>query len=263
MKLARLLESFEDIGIPYLESLIEEHPDASLQFLMNERNKHENALVASNGISVECNPSHIETLDAIDPSFHYLFDPYLCNPNLFKLIEIFNHLNIMRAEYLYNDNLNLADPNICIKTVHKFMSNINSHPEMEKYHRLRENNKTFQRKVGRIKGSKYLLKLCGFIHIESSSIFLFESTTNTECIQIIVQFLNEYMRHSKIRILPRAQADIKKQNEENIIETKENEQNEEKEAMSKEDIVRYHRLKNFGNTFHHSTKVSKSQIKTF
>ena len=28
--------------------------------------------------------------------------------------------------------------------------------------------------------------------------------------------------------------------------------------MSKEDIVRYHRLKNFGNTFHHTTKVSKS-----
>eukprot|EP01084_Bolivina_argentea_P151303 264111_1 len=254
LKLARLIETFNDIDISFVESLIEHNPNASLKYLIQQCKNHQNninndsnnesntCMISSEAVCIGCDAEHIETLDNIQYSFHYLFDQYISNTYLFKLIDIFHHLTIMREEYKYN-NQNINQLNICIKTIYNFMNNIYKNPNKEKYRRIRESNQTFQRKVGQIQGSKLLLTLCGWIYIQMdkhnknngsySSIYLFESSTSIDFIESVVQFLNQYMKHPKILILPRDKKDLNniiskyesKEDTQIIIETTESKSN--------------------------------------
>eukprot|EP01083_Nonionella_stella_P184551 670429_1 len=214
---------------------------------------------------------HIDTLDNIPAPFHYLFDAYLANAYIFKLIDLFNHLTIMREEFEYN-NQDIYRLNVCIKTVYKFMHNISTHPDKEKYRRIRESNRTFQKKIGQVKGSQLLLKLCGWVYIEMdktnqqngsySSIYVFESSITIEFIECVVEFLNEYMKHPNIRIIR-----IHQKNVNNVTditcaedtETKEDVPSKPIGPITKADIVRKHRLKNFGDVQSLSTKIAKSK----
>ena len=152
------------------------------------------------------NASH-SLLNALPQRYHQYFQQHLNHADISKIIDIHSHLSLMYEQYKmqygeehsnYNQ-IKMGELRGCIQMVYKLMSNIHRSPNEDKYRRLRESNKAFQRKIAHIEGGKLLLALCGWDHIEDGAdtnndgMYIFNSSLTTSWIQMVVEFMAFYV----------------------------------------------------------------------
>lgn len=217
LKIANLLSIFEDINQSFIEQLIIDNPNDSLSQLIDKCLQHKqqhssqtnnnendiNSMISE--IPSSLNACYFDDdiiLEDIESKFHILFKPYSFTPQIPKLIEIFHHLTAMK------ESSDIQSFIKAVETQHKLLSNIYQSPNNEKYRRIRESNKLFQKRFSFIEGSKLFFQLCGwqFIIMEDSnnssfysSIFIYNSSTTEnkqemDILLTIKDFLFSYLK---------------------------------------------------------------------
>lgn len=316
-KLAFLIEMFEDTDTSFVEKLVSDHPNYSLEQLVNEclnvnesqnkikeddeskqdqlNNEEYAAMISLIGASTaqyfkssdtqnnDDNDSDIEILDldnhhrnnsifnTLPTNFKQYFDQYPDNQNRGKLMEIYTHISLMNEQHKlkYENNkhshynkMKMTELNGCISMIHKLMKNIVKSPQIEKYRRIRENNKTFQQKIASIDGYQLLLKLCGFDYIQQTAenqgdgLFVYNSALSTQFIQMTAHFLQFYMQQTTAQQqLKKINDDIpiitefprKRKQPKNVKTGQLKKKKRPKPNILSADALRQQRLKNLGN----------------
>ena len=235
-KVAFLIEMFQDLDSNFIENLVDKNTNSTLESLVsqcltkNEDDNHddnnqndqfvemislipasttsyfqENKNEDDNNNNNQENKDNNDLLNGISKNYHSFFENYLNNKDISKLIDIYTHLCLMNEQYKmqYDNNqhsnynkIKLNEYFSCILMINTLMKNINKSPNIDKYRRIRESNKSFQKKIANIQGSKLLLKLCGWDYIKNNNndnIYIFNSKISLESIQSISNFIQFYV----------------------------------------------------------------------
>eukprot|EP01083_Nonionella_stella_P188024 692204_1 len=208
-KVAFLIEMFEDLSTDFIEHLVSQHPQYTLEQLVNEcltqnerthshsasqttsnhsefaemislipasttsyfnTNSNHNHTIQTTTDSKQTDHKNDDTLNTLPAAYKTFVERYSNHKDIVKLVDIHTHLSLMTEQYkLRHDKYELQPLHACIRMIHKLMHNIHKSPTIDKYRCIRESNKAFQKKIAHIQGSNLLLTMCGWDHIGNTN----------------------------------------------------------------------------------------------